>query len=314
MWKYITKDSCKQFLLSLHLIDCEDDEKYIKKIYSISNNIENNYKIHKIPKKDGYRIIYEPSSILKYIQRQILKNVLSEQRISKYAKAYYKGVCLRENAFPHIHKKLILKLDIHNFFENIDFFSVYKHCFSIQYFPKSIGALLTYFCTYQGFLPQGAPTSAYISNLVMRDFDEQIGAWCEQQNINYTRYSDDMTFSGDFIPQQIIQKVRKMLYLLGLELNDKKTCVIGNSQRQSVTGIVVNEKMQVNAKYRNHIRQEIYYIKKFGIDSHLSRIHVKVDKTAYLNQLYGKILFVLQINNQDKEFIGYKQYLEKYRI
>lgn len=315
MWKYTNKDSCNQFLLSLHLLDNKDDKDYIKKIYAISNNIENNYEIYKVKKKNGkFRTIYAPNSTLKYIQKQILKVILNEQRISKYAKAYHKGISLKDNALHHIHKKIILKLDIQNFFESINFLTVYTHCFSIQYFPKPIGVLLTNLCTYQDFVPQGAPTSAYISNLVMRNFDEEIGFWCAERGISYTRYSDDMTFSGNFNPHQVIEKVRPLLQDLGLKLNNEKTCVVNRSCRQQVTGIVVNEKTQVNASYRKKIRQEIYYIKKFGIDSHLSRIHNKIDKRIYLNQLYGKILFVLQVNSKDKEFIEYKQYLEEYTI
>ncbi len=102
--------------------------------------------------------------------------------------------------------------------------------------------LLTYLCTYKDFLPQGAPTSSYISNLVMKDFDETLGAYCEENKISYTRYADDMTFSGNFNPKEIIIKVRKMLAPLGLELNKDKIHVIKKSRSQNVTGIVVNEK------------------------------------------------------------------------
>ena len=105
--------------------------------------------------------------------------------------------------------------------------------------------VLTYLCTYDEHLTQGSPTSSYISNLVMKDFDEEIGAWCESNHITYTRYSDDMTFSGDFNPSEIIVKVRKSLYKLGLELNNSKTHVVSHHSSQKVTGIVVNEKAQV---------------------------------------------------------------------
>ena len=227
MWKYIGKEECNEFLLSLKLFNCKDKKKYLNTIYSISNNIENNYKIYKIKKKNGkYRTIYEPNSLLKHIQRQILVKILDNKAISKYAKAYHKGINLKDNAIPHLNKELILKLDIKDFFENISFIDVYNSCFSIEYFPKSVGMILTYLCTYDDYLMQGAPTSAYISNLVMKEFDEVLGLWCEENNISYTRYSDDMTFSGEFNPREVIVKVRKMLYKLGLELNNKKIHII----------------------------------------------------------------------------------------
>ena len=312
MWKYISIKECNEFLLSLNLLNCKDLKKYIKTIYSISNNIEKNYKIYKIKKRNGkYRTIYEPNSILKQIQKQILNNILNNKSISKYAKAYHKGIQLKDNAIFHINKEIILKLDIENFFENISFLDIYNSCFPIEYFPKSVGMILTYLCTYNNHLTQGSSTSPYISNLVMKEFDEELGNWCNLRNISYTRYSDDMTFSGQFNPSELIVKVRKMLYKLGLSLNNDKIHIIHKSSRQNVTGIVVNEKMQVNIKYRNKIRQEIYYIKKFGLSSHLKKCDINIKPKKYLNGLYGKILYVLQINETDKEFIKYKQFLEK---
>ena len=254
MWKYVNKEISKEFLLSLNLLDNINDKEYIRKIYSISNNIEKNYKVFKIKKNSGgYRTIYAPSDTLKHIQRQILELILNEKSISKYAYAYKKGISLKDNALPHLRKRLILKLDIKDFFQSINFINVYNTCFSIEYFPKNIGVLLTYLVTYKDFLPQGAPTSAYISNLVMKEFDEELGVFCNKNNISYTRYSDDMTFSGDFNPKDIIKKVRKMLYKNGMELNEKKIHIIKSSKRQNVTGINVNEKIQVNSDYRKKI-------------------------------------------------------------
>ncbi len=310
MWKYIGKKECNEFLLSLFLIDEKDNKKYINKLYSISNNIDKNYRIYKILKRNGkYRTIYEPSKTLKHIQKQILKNVLEKRQISSYAKAYHKGVSLKDNALVHVNKKIILKLDIKSFFDNISFYQVYSSCFEIELFPKSVGMLLTQLCTYDGHLTQGSPTSSYISNLVMRNFDEELGSWCNNHNISYTRYSDDMTFSGDFIVSDVIRLVRKMLYKLGLELNQDKISIINNSNSQYVTGLVVNEKVQVSKKYRNKIRQEIYYIKKYGISSHINRLNISSSEKDYLKKLNGRILYVLQIDENNKEFLEYKKYI-----
>lgn len=310
MWKYIDENQVKDFLLSLYLYDYKDSKKYIKALYSISNNIENNYKIYHIKKKNGkYRTIYEPSPLLKNIQKRILENILNNKKISKYAKAYHKGISLKDNASPHIKKDIILKLDINNFFENISFLDVYNSCFQIEYFPKSIGMLLTYLCTYEDHLVIGSPTSAYISNLVMKDFDEEVGSWCENNNITYTRYSDDMTFSGNFNPSEVIKFVKKNLLYLNLTLNNAKTHVIKKSSNQNVTGITVNEKIQANINYRRKIRQEIYYIKKYGLTSHIRKTNIKTDEKTYINSLYGRISFVLSVNSNDKEFLEYKKYI-----
>jgi hypothetical protein len=305
-----TKEQSKEFLLSLNLINSKNPKEILNKLYSISNRIENNYKVYKIKKHNGnYRTIYSPKTLLKSIQRKILNNILNNKEISKYAKAYHKNISLKDNALPHLNKKLVLKLDIIDFFENIEYPTIYKYCFNEVYFPKSVGHLLTTLCTYESRLPQGAPTSSYISNLIMKDFDNELGAYCEKLNISYTRYSDDMTFSGDFNPRELISKVRKELYRLGLKINNKKIHVINNSQQQNVTGIVVNKKIQVSSKYRNTIRQSIYYIKKYGIKDHISRINYQDKTSTYINSLYGKILYILSIDPTNKEFISYKEYL-----
>lgn len=312
MWKYIGTKECNEFLLSLNLFNCKDKNKYIKTIYSITNNIESNYKIFKIKKNNGkYRTIYEPSPLLKSIQKNILTNILNNKSISRYAKAYHKGIRLLDNALPHVNKKIILKLDIKNFFENISFIDVYNCCFPIEYFPKSVGMVLTYLCTYKDHLTQGSPTSAYISNLVMKDFDEEVGSWCNENKITYTRYSDDMTFSGNFNPSEVIVKVRKLLYKLGLELNNNKIHIIRKNSSQHITGIVVNEKAQVSTQYRKEIRKEIYYINKFGLNSHLKKCKINLNPRIYLKKLFGKILYVLQIDKDNKEFIKYKEIINK---
>ena len=312
MWKYTGTKECNDFLLSLHLFEYKDEKKYIKTLYSITNKIDSNYKRYIIKKSNGKsRMIYEPSALLKEIQKNILTNILNYKSISKYAKGYKKGLSLKDNAIPHINQKNILKLDIKNFFESISFLNIYNSCFSIEYFPKSIGMLLTYLCTYNDHLIQGAPTSAYISNLVMKEFDEELGVWCDKNKIVYTRYSDDMTFSGNLNPHEVILKVKKMLSQLGLELNKSKIHVVNRNFSQRVTGLVVNEKVQVSSKYRREIRKEIYYIMKFGLSSHLKKLNIQVGPEKYLKKLYGKILYVLQIDKENQEFLKYKEIINK---
>lgn len=310
MWKYLSKENETEFLLSLNLINGNNEKQILNKIYTISNNIENNYKIHKIKKRNGkIRTIYEPSINLKIIQKNILHNILEDRYISKYAKAYQKNISLKDNVEVHTNKDIILKLDIKDFFDSISYMQVYCKCFKEEYFPKTIRTLLTNLTTYQGFLPQGAPTSAYISNIIMLDFDIIIGEYCQQNNISYTRYCDDMTFSGNIKKEDIIHIVEKELRKMNLFLNKEKINLITKKSRQIVTGIVVNEKPQVNINYRKAIRQQIYYIKKYGLESHMKYLKINETKEKYLNKLLGKINFILQIDNTNKEFLEYRKYL-----
>lgn len=94
---------------------------------------------------------------------------------------------------------------------------------------------------------------------------------------------------------------------LGLSLNEDKIKLMTPNMRQAVTGIVVNEKPQVVFHKRNNLRQEMYYIKKYGLDNHINNQNIK--QKNYIEHILGKVSFVVQINPHDKEFIEYKKYL-----
>ena len=279
-------------------------------LYGLSNNLEKHYHNVYIPKSDGTkRKLSVPDLILKRVQKSIADNILTQYPISNYAKAYKVGSSVQRNALPHVGKKKILKLDIEGFFDNILYSRVKDVVFREDKFSEPIRILLTMLCYYKESLPQGAPTSPAITNIIMYDFDEKIGKFCEENNISYTRYCDDMTFSGDFDEKAVISVVKDELQKLGLFLKNRKTAVIPSTKRQTVTGIVVNEKIGLTKEYKNKIRQEIYYIKKYGIDEHLSKIGAS-DKQHYLNSLRGRIAFVLQTIPNNEEFLGYKEFLK----
>lgn len=313
MWQHLAKKQINNFILSLNLISDNklSNKEKLKLLYTMSNHAEKHYKVFKIPKKNGgYRTIYEPDYTLKMIQENILTNDLNERIISSYAKAYKKGLSLLDNALPHLHQKIVLKLDIKDFFPSIDFLKVYKKAFPRHIYPEAVASLLTNLVTYNNTLPQGAPTSSYISNLVLRSFDIKIGSFCQSKNIAYTRYCDDMTFSGEFNPQEIINLVKTELFKENFILNKKKIKIIKSNKDQIVTGIVCNEKLSIPRTYKKFIRQNMYYINKYGLNNHLKYINY-LDSKDYLNKLYGQILFVLQIEKNNKEFLNYKNELIK---
>lgn len=280
-----------------------------KTLYGLSNSLEKHYHTVYLPKSDGSkRKLSVPDLILKPVQKSIADNILIQYPISKYAKAYKPGSSIQKNARPHVGKKKILKLDIEGFFDHILYSRVKDTVFYEEKYSESIRILLTMLCYYNDSLPQGAPTSPAITNIIMYDFDETVGAFCNEKNIAYTRYCDDMTFSGCFDEREIISFVKGELRKLGLFLKNRKTAVISASKRQVVTGIVVNEKMNVTKDYKKTIRQEIYYIKKFGLDEHLKRLGIS-DKQQYVLSLKGRIAFVLQTIPNEYEFVEYKDFL-----
>ena len=282
-----------------------------KTLYGLSNRLEKHYHTVYIPKSDGSkRKLSVPDLILKMVQKSIADNILVQYPISRYAKAYKPGSSVQKNARPHVGKKKILKLDIEGFFDHILYSQVKDIVFYKEKYSEPIRILLTMLCYYHDSLPQGAPTSPAITNIIMFDFDETVGAFCNKKNIAYTRYCDDMTFSGDFDEREIISFVKDELCKLGLFLKNRKTAVVSATKRQTVTGIVVNEKINITKDYKKQIRQEIYYIKKFGLDEHLNRLGIS-DKQRYILSLKGRIAFVLQTIPNQHEFVEYKDFLNE---
>ena len=204
---------------------------------------------------------------------------------------------------------MILKLDIRHFFDSITYSAVKETVFPSEQFSESNRVLLTLLCTHSGCLPQDTPTSPIISNIIMKNFDNDVGIWCKQRNIKYTRYCDDMTFSGQFSTNEIISFITPKLKEMGFILNTKKTKLACNGQRKSVTGIVVNEKINVPINYRKSLRQEMYYCRKYGVNSHLERIGENKDKTTYLKSLLGTINYLLSVDFENTEAAQYKSWI-----
>ena len=285
-----------------------------KTLYGLSNNLEKHYHNVLIPKRDGSkRKLSVPDLILKSVQKSIADNILAQYPVSSYAKAYKIGSNVQRNAQPHVGKKKILKLDIEGFFDHILYSQVKNIVFCEEKFAEPIRVLLTMLCYYKESLPQGAPTSPAITNIILYDFDEAVGAFCNEKKIAYTRYCDDMTFSGDFDEGEVITFVKGELCKLGLFLKNRKTAVIPASKRQTVTGIVVNEKLNITKDYKKKIRQEMHYIQKFGLDEHIKRCKI-ADKQQYVLSLRGRIAFVLQTTPNDSEFLEYKKILAEKRL
>lgn len=275
-------------------------------LYGLSNNIDKHYHSVYIPKSDGsQRRLSVPDLILKRVQRSIAENILTQYPISVYAKAYKTGSSVQRNARPHVGKMKLLKLDIEGFFDNITYSQVKEKVFFEEKYSEPVRILLTMLCYHRDSLPQGAPTSPAITNIMMYDFDEAVGDFCEKKGITYTRYCDDMTFSGSFDENEIISYIKYELLAIGLFLNVRKTSVIPSYKRQTVTGLVVNERLNVAREYKKRIRQEMYYIKKFGLDDHLNKRGIS-DKRQYVLSLQGRISFVLQTLPDDCEFTAYK--------
>ena len=283
-----------------------------KTLYAVSNNINKHYHKAKLPKKSGgYRNLSVPDEVLKAIQRQISEVLLIHMPVSRYAKAYRFGSSILRNAKHHVGKQVVLKLDILHFFDSIRYSTVKDKVFPEEIYAEPLRILLTMLCYHKDALPQGAPSSPTITNIILYEFDELIGQWCRDQGIAYTRYCDDMTFSGNFDPAEVIRFVRLELKKMGFLLNEQKTRIQRPGQQQTVTGIVVNEKLSIPADYRSKLRQELYYCRKFGIQEHLQKIGLEIPEETYRMHLLGKVNYVLQVQPEDRDLLEARKWLQQ---
>ncbi len=279
-------------------------------LYAVSNSIGKHYRRVSVPKRSGgFRTLSVPDEVLKQIQRRICVRLLAYEPISEHATAYRPGGGVRENASVHVGKPLVLRLDIRHFFDSIRYAQVKERAFPKERYTEPLRILLTTLCYHKDALPQGAPTSPYLSNIVMLPLDLRIGEYCRAREIAYTRYSDDLTFSGDFDPAALVSFVSEVLRGEGFLLHPAKTSIANAGMRQSVTGVTVNRIPRASAEYRRALRQEIYYCERFGVKEHLAARASSETPAEYLAALSGRLSFALSISPRDPALLLLKEKL-----
>ncbi|WP_290922344.1 retron St85 family RNA-directed DNA polymerase [Halodesulfovibrio sp.] len=268
-------------------------------LLGVSNAPQVFYRSFSIPKRTkGKRRISEPLPGLKDIQYWLANNFFSCFPVSKYAKAYLKKSSIKANARFHRRQPCVMRLDIKNFFPSINTNKIFRQLLAHGY-TTSVSMLIAKLCTLYNELPQGAPTSPVLSNLLMYKADNRLGAFAQYNGYRYTRYADDLFFSGRINIGNVVQFTKNVLMYEGFNLNEEKTRVYRKGQQQRVTGIVVNEKLQATRKYRRQLRQDIHYIERNGLMGHM--LKKNITQNNYPEHLAGKAHFILQINPNDKD-------------
>lgn len=277
----------------------------LESILMIAATPEMNYQTLFVAKPNGSaRKLSVPNESLKSIQRKILHSILYHVTCHPAAKAYRMGYSIKSNASYHVNQNTVLRLDISNFFNSISDIQVEKVFFNIGY-NTQVSKLLSRLCCCHGCLPQGAPTSPALSNIVMHKIDRMIFGFCRSRYIKYTRYADDMFFSGDFSLNQVISYVTSILSVNSFKINQRKTKVMRRYTQQRVTGVTVNLKVSAPRDCRKYLRQQIHYLMRFGINDQALRNGTS--KEAWLNRLIG---FTSYIRYLEPENTDVKQYLE----
>lgn len=209
------------------------------------------YKTFTVPKRSGgEREISQPARELKLLQRILMEEVLAELPVHESAKAYRKGISIRDNAALHSVAGPILKLDFKDFFPSIRSSDWISYCISsgtLERDDAEVSAQL-FFKRNKGErllkLSIGAPSSPMLCNILLFKFDEFVKKEADRRRINYSRYADDLTFSGQRIGilRDMVRVVEEGIRILGrprLHLNRDKTIFVTPAVRRSVTGIII---------------------------------------------------------------------------
>jgi retron-type reverse transcriptase len=260
-----------------------------------SDHKEGPYTTYTIPKRDGSdRKICAPKKQLKWVQRQILKHILSKVTPHPAAHGFVNGRSTVSNATPHVGHELVVKFDLKDFFPTVHYFRVmglfanlgypFGNCmFGTSDESNQVAPVLARLCCYTpdpkkwgtAVLPQGAPTSPAISNLMCRRLDARLGGLAEANKGTYTRYADDLTFSFPSAEGLNLGRFRwwvdQVCHQEGFTINQEKFRVIRNSQRQVVTGIVVNDALRVPRELRRELRAILHNCEKTGVEEQAKR-------------------------------------------
>ncbi len=219
------------------------------------------YRTYKMPKRrGGTRRIDAPISCLLTCQKWLSTNILQKEKLHHSATAYRKGIGLLENITPHLDQKELLKIDLVDFFGSIrknQVTSVFKE---LGYLPKMSYELAS-LCCLDNCLPQGAATSPCLSNITSKEMDKNLHSLAHSSKLKYTRYSDDITFSGDKISNNFKDSIKDIIQSQGFIINTKKTRHYKGSGKRIITGISVSDKLaKLPKKTKRQLKQDYYEI------------------------------------------------------
>lgn len=255
----------------------------------IQRQNSNNYYRFMLSKGNKHRQITAPKDYLKEKQRWVLQWLYDVAPVHVTCHGFVPGRSILTNAQPHVAQDWVVNVDIKDFFpsttrEQVE--DVFRTYLGKQILPvDSIVETLCNITLLQDRLPQGSPCSPYIANLVMHSFDE----WASSLGINYTRYADDLTFSGmnnsHLTPDLVIDKVKTRLSTTPYRLADKKTSIRRKHRRQTVTGLVVNKKVTLPTEKKRALRAFLHHAKKDGLDAALCK------RNSSMDELLGELSF-----------------------
>lgn len=297
-----------------------------------------NYKTFSLTKKSGgYRKIACPTRPLKDLQQKLthILQLIYKPKLAVHGFTLKKNIVT--NAECHTNKRIILNIDLKDFFPSINFGRVRGLFISKPYsLPPEVASVIAQICCYDNQLPQGAPTSPIISNMVCLQLDSQLQRLAKKQHCMYTRYADDITFSttAKTLPSSIViinklpteavsvigTELNEIIRNCGFTINKEKVRVCYSHQRQMVTGLIVNKKTNPLRKYKSQIRAMLHAWSTYGFkaaqERHWEQYYTKqrrsLRRLPSVNRIVqGKLNFLSMVRGKDDP--TYLKLSKKYR-
>lgn len=280
------------------------------------------YKQVQIPKKrGGTRALLVPNASLAILQRKLLRVLTTVYRPKACVHGFVQDRSTVTNAKPHVRRAWILNIDLEDFFATIHFGRVRGMFLANPYrLPESVATLLAQICCHQNQLPQGAPTSPIISNMICARLDGDLIALAKRHRLTYTRFADDLTLSSTMprFPPEVATpsspppgvvigpELDQVINSNGFRINPKKCRLQGRHSHQEVTGITVSQMPNVRRSYMRRIRSMLHAWEKLGLDNaaaEFERITSKpqysVDRTErFRNVVRGHIAYVSMVRGR----------------
>jgi RNA-directed DNA polymerase len=323
-------------LLDVALLLDVEHSHLVYYLYRMPN--DKKYISFEIPKTSGgKRIITSPTNSLKILQRKLKQVLEAVYTPKKCVHGFVKGHSIRTNAIRHKRQHFVLNLDLKEFFPSINFGRVRGMFIAKPYnLEPNVATILSQLCCFNNELPQGAPTSPIIANMLCAKLDSQLQKLARDNRCYYTRFADDLTFSTSLaeIPKNIAfwdgnewrigQGLLNIISQNGFEVQFSKFRVQNEDQRQQVTGITVNDFPNVNRKYVRQIRAMLHDWEVNGYEI-AEENHFKTRKFVHRNPesgspefrkiLEGKISFlrmVRQFGNEEDPI--HARFIDKYNF
>lgn len=278
----------------------------------------------------GVREIRAPEEPIRAWQREILKVTSAVFVPMKAVQGFAYGRSVVSNANFHVRRRLVLNCDLEDFFPTINFGRVRGVFMAKPFnFSSTVAAILAQICCARGALPQGGPMSPLLSNLVCRGMDHQFVALARATGCRYSRYADDITLStnGEVFPVAIVKNafakplelgdaLVQLVEVNGFKINPKKTRLRHQRQRQDVTGLTVNEKVNVPREYVHSLRALLHDWKKSGEAAANERflrtqlVTGSAHDESLRNHLRGRLAFLKMVRGT--EDIVYLRYATRF--